>query len=100
MTEAKPKAIALADWADWFCRNVSDPSDFRWTHMADSAAELRRLQAERDTLLEVLKRLSFAALCRDTTMGDPCQLITVKAELQAANKQASDTISKVTGKNT
>lgn len=44
------KAIELADWADWFCRNVKDPEDFRWKHMAESSAELRRLQAEVERL--------------------------------------------------
>ncbi len=90
----KAKAIELADWADWFCRNVKDPEDFRWKHLANSAQELRRLQALNQELLASLSRLSFAAMCRDNTSGDPCRLIEVKAELQAANKQASDLISK------
>lgn len=43
-------AIKLAEWAEWFCRNVKDPEDFRWKHMAESAAELRLLQAEVERL--------------------------------------------------
>lgn len=45
MSEEQPKALRLAEWAEWFCRNVNDPKDFRWVHMAKSAAELRRLSA-------------------------------------------------------
>lgn len=59
-----------------------------------AAAELRRLHTLNQELLVSLSRLSFAAMCRDNTSGDPCRLIEVKAELQAANKQASDLISK------
>lgn len=60
----KSKAIELADWADWFCRNAKDPEDFRWKHMADSAQELRRLHAENEILKDLCKR-SFRALCDD-----------------------------------
>lgn len=44
-----------------------------------------------------LERLSFAAMCRDNTMGDPSRLIEVKAELSAANEQAIAAIAKATG---
>ena len=46
----RPEALRLAEWAEWFCRNVSDPEDFRWQHMAAAAAELRRLHAENERL--------------------------------------------------
>lgn len=52
----KAKAIELADWADWFCRNVKDTEDFRWKHMADSSQELRRLHAENLVLKDLCGR--------------------------------------------
>lgn len=51
----RSEAIRLAEWAEWFLRNVNDPEDFRWKHMAESATELRRLYALNQELLEVLK---------------------------------------------
>lgn len=48
-------------------------------------------------LLEALERLSLAALSRDITMGDPCRLIEVRAELAAANKQACAAITMANG---
>lgn len=48
-------------------------------------------------LLAALERLSFAALCRDSTTGDQCRLIEVKAELAAANEQACAAIAKAKG---
>ena len=48
-------------------------------------------------LLEAIVRLEFAAQCRDNTMGDPCRLIAVKAELAAAAAQARAAIAKATG---
>ena len=44
--EKKPEAIKLAEWAEWFLRNVRGPLDFRWTQMGAMAKELRRLQEE------------------------------------------------------
>lgn len=48
-------------------------------------------------LMEAIVRLEFAAQCRDNTMGDPCRLIAVKAELAAAAAQARAAIAKATG---
>lgn len=49
----------------------------------------RPAMASRDEqLLAALKRLSAAALARDATMGDPCRLLEVRAELADANRQA------------
>lgn len=56
----KHKAIELADWADWFCRNVNDPQDFRWKHLADMATELRRLHAENQVLRHLCERACLA----------------------------------------
>lgn len=56
------------------------------------------LERQRDELLKALERLSFAAARRDTTMGDPCNLIAVKEELAAANRQAMAAIAKATGR--
>lgn len=44
--------------------------------------------------LEALARLSFAAGCRESTMGSPCRLIEVKAELADAAKQACSILAK------
>ena len=44
----QPEALRLADWCDANSSGIYRPA-------ADAAAELRRLQAERDELLEVLK---------------------------------------------
>lgn len=60
----KPKAIELADWADWFCRNVKDPQDFRWQALADMATELRRLHAENLQLKDLCER-SLRALMEE-----------------------------------
>lgn len=51
-------------------------------------AEIARLTVENTRLRETLGRLAFAAQCRESTMGDPCRLLEVKAELAAAAKQA------------
>ena len=56
-----------------------------------------RLIAAAPDLLAALERLSFAAECRDNTMGDACRLIEVKAELASANQQARAAIAKATG---
>lgn len=56
----KPEALRLAEWAEWFCRNVKAPQDFRWKHMAEAAAELRRLHAENEKLLAVLEEAEYA----------------------------------------
>lgn len=47
-------------------------------------------------LLAALERLALAAECRDSTMGDACNLIAVKAELAAAARHARATIAKIT----
>ena len=60
----RPEALRLAEWAEWFCRNVSDPEDFRWQHMAAAATELRRLHAENERLKTVpmkYRRMEFNA---------------------------------------
>ena len=62
---------------------------------ADLRIQREELEKQRDELLAALERLSFAAMCRDSTMGDPCRLIEVRAELAAANKQACVTIASV-----
>jgi len=53
-----------------------------------------RLIAAAPELLEALDRLAFAALARDATMGDPCNLIAARDELCAA---ARVVIAKATG---
>lgn len=40
-------------------------------------------------MLDALKRLAFAAECRDNTAGDPIRLICVKAELAEAARHAN-----------
>lgn len=61
-------------------------------------SERQRISSEAiSVLMAALERLSFAAECRDNTMGDQCRLIEVKAELAAANKQAVVVISNMKG---
>lgn len=52
---------------------------------------------QRNDLLKALRRLSFAAMARDNTMGDQCALLAAQAELRDANKQAMEVIAKATG---
>lgn len=68
--------------------------DSEFKAIADANA---RLIAAAPDLLAALERLSFAAECRDNTMGDACRLIEVKAELASANQQARAAIAKATG---
>lgn len=56
-----------------------------------------RLIAAAPELLVSLKRLSFAALCRDNTQGDPSRLIEAKAELFDAAQEAAAAIAKAIG---
>ena len=58
-----PLALRLADALD------HDPMPMGWYQ--EAAAELRRLSAERDELLEVLKRVEFAfsPLAKDCTLA-------------------------------
>lgn len=65
--------------------------------IADLQAENTALRRQRDELLSALKRLSFAAACRDNSAGDACRLIEVRFELAAANKQAVAAIASVKG---
>ena len=64
--------------------------------IATARANARLIAAAPD-LMEAIVRLEFAAQCRDNTMGDPCRLIAVKAELAAAAAQARAAIAKATG---
>jgi hypothetical protein len=48
-------------------------------------------------LLAALKRLSFAASCRDNTSGDPIRVMEVRAELAEATLQAAAAIAKAEG---
>lgn len=56
-----------------------------------------RLIAAAPELLAALTRLEFAAQCRDNTLGDPCRLLEVKAELAEAAAQARAAIAKAGG---
>lgn len=55
-----------------------------------------RLIAAAPDLLAACERLSFAALRRESTMGDPCNLIAAIEELREAAQQARDAITKAT----
>lgn len=52
---------------------------------------------QRNDLLKALRRLSFAAMARDNTMGDQCGLFAAQSELRDANKLAMEAIAKATG---
>ena len=64
---------------------------------AEETAANCRLMAAAPDLLKALTRLEFAAQCRDNTLGDPCRLLDVKAELAAAAEQARAAIAKAGG---
>lgn len=51
-------------------------------------------------LVDALRTLANAALGRDITMGDPCDLIHAKAVLYAAHKQALVVLAKYEKENT
>lgn len=72
-----------------------EPGEYE-AYIISTGMETGRLEAERDALLEALRRLSFAAAARDNTMGDPCRLVEAKAELAAADRHAMAVIAKVT----
>ena len=55
------------------------------------------LLKQRDELLSSLDRLTFAADCRDSTTGDQCRLIQVKAKLAAASANSRAAIRRVKG---
>ena len=64
----------------------------------ERGGDVAEIICEKDNLLNALKRLEAAAENRDNTMGDPCRLIEVKAELAAAAKQARSAIAYAEGK--
>lgn len=94
----QPEALRLADALEDDLQQYDGLSLPRISQdVADkAAAELRRLHAQRDAMLAAIQRLSFAAMSRDNTMGDPSSLLAAKAELQAANKQAIAVIAMAT----
>lgn len=88
MTEnQKPIPIALAEWTDWFCRNVKDPRDFRWIHMADMADQLRSLYKQLDSQQHVM----------DTRLNKLIELETERDELLAALRRIADTSANQSG---
>lgn len=82
------------------CRGIST-DDLLTSNFGEDSVEVGTLlgqtMQQRDDLLEALRRLEFAAQRRDSTIGDPCRLIEVKAELSAAAEQARSAIAKATG---
>lgn len=79
MADPIPQPIALAEWADWFCRNVKDPQDFRWIHMAKMANQLKQLYKQLDTL----QKLADDRLDRVIELeGQNIKLLRLPAELQ------------------
>lgn len=85
----QPEALRLAEWAEWFCKNVNDPKDFRWVHMAKAAAELRRLHEVNQELLEALELLaSYTESCEGLLNASPAgQVLKARAAI-AKGEQA------------
>ncbi len=88
----------------WFISNgiIVSPAGNAIARIASNQPPIVRLDNARliagaPNLLAALKRLSFAALARDATMGDQCRLVEVRAELAAANIEACAAIASVTG---
>lgn len=79
-----PDGFAVGDATVFHGRNPDDTE-----HNA-------RLMAAAPEMLAALERLEFAALCRDSTMGDPCRLLEAKAELSAAASEARAIIKRAT----
>lgn len=77
-------------------RVVRDASveDSAFIAAANPAAMLEFI-SQYEELLAALKQITDAADCRDNTMGDACRLITVKADLASAAKNAREVIAKV-----
>ena len=88
MTEnQKPIPIALAEWTDWFCRNVKDPQDFRWIHMAEMADQLRSLYKQLDSQQHVM----------DTRLNKIIELENERNELLTALRRIADTSANKSG---
>lgn len=68
----------------------------RWFALA-GAGDNRDAVNNRTDLIAALKRLETAAQNRDSTTGDLCRLLDVKAELLAAAAAARDAIAKAEG---
>jgi len=50
------------------------------------------MQNQNQELLDALKRLTFAASCRENVMGDPCSYLDARAKLRAELKHAREVI--------
>lgn len=85
----------LAQWQE-LRAEVAACEEFR---ISSSIHQANRELAEkqRDDLLKALRRLSQAALGRDVTMGDQCNLIAAREELRAASVYANEVIASVQG---
>lgn len=83
----KPIPIALAEWTDWFCRNVKDPQDFRWIHMADMADQLRSLYKQLDSQQHVM----------DTRLNKIIELENERNKLLEALRRIADTSANQSG---
>lgn len=86
-SDTKSEALRLADWPDWFRRNVKDPQDFRWIHMADMADQLRRLYKQLDSQQHVL----------DNRLNQVIELEKERDELLKALRRIADTSANQSG---
>lgn len=91
-TSIPHETFLIKEDGEKFCRGIVFNLADVEARQANPESRLIELEKQRDNLLAALERLSFAALCRDSTMGDQCRLIEVRAELAAANKQAMEAI--------
>lgn len=87
--EAARRAIACVNACDGIDTELLEETKC-WAEAGIESATILRNQS--NNLLAALERLSSAALSRDSTIGDQCRLIEVRAELAAANKQAMEAI--------
>lgn len=76
----------------------TDPDRQYWEDRYYQLEErMQRADALRAELVEALRVMVDAAACRENTMGDPCRLIEVQAELRSAVANARALLARADG---